>query len=264
MFDPRRRQTLALLTAAASLPGCAARRLTSHRAEAMRLLTDRSPSCHPRANTLLAFLPGVYDTPEDLVREGFVAALRARRLPVDVVLVDAHVGYYTDESIEHRLHDEIVTPARAAGYRSIWLAGISLGGLGCLAYAQAYPRGVDGLILLAPYLGNRGLLQEIETAGGLAAWHARAARSTGEERVWHWIADLPAYRDALPVYLGFGDADRFVASHRLLAGQLPASHVISHAGGHDWPVWHSLWAGFLDHRELTARFADCALPGDRP
>lgn len=259
MFDPLRRKSLQLI-ASTCLGGCTT---TGLRAEAMRTLTDRTPLCAPRANTLLVFLPGVYDTPEDLVREGFVAAVRDRGLPIDMVLVDADVGYYTDESIEHRLRGEVIAPARAAGYRSIWLAGISLGGMGCLAYAEAYGNEVDGLILLAPYLGNRGLHEEIRAAGGLANWQVTSDGADGERRIWRWIASLPTRRDRPVLYLAYGDQDRFAPAHRLLADQLPASQVAVQAGGHDWPVWRQAWASFLDRAETKERFASCAAGGSR-
>lgn len=255
------RACLSLLVCCTALAGCAGPRPL---VEPMRTLTDRSPLCAGRAPNLVVFLPGVYDTPDDLVREGFVAAMRERRLPVDMVLVDAHVGYYTDESVERRLHSEIIAPARADGYRQIWLAGISLGGMGSLAYAEAFGQHVDGLILLAPYLGNRGLQEEIRRAGGLPAWHGAASREGGERRIWHWIAALAGQRTAPPVYLGYGSEDRFAASHRLLAEQLPPERVLALAGGHDWSVWRAAWQTLLDRPDLAGRLGGCSAPEARP
>jgi hypothetical protein len=50
------------------------------------------------------------------------------------------------------------------------------------------------------------------------------------------------------LYLGFGDQDRFVAAHELLAAALPADAVDVIAGGHEWPTWVGLWENFLDTR----------------
>lgn len=47
------------------------------------------------------------------MREGFVRAVRERQLGVDMVLVDAHLGYYSDRSMIDRLQSDIVAPARA-------------------------------------------------------------------------------------------------------------------------------------------------------
>jgi hypothetical protein len=31
-----------------------------------------------------------------------------------------------------------------------------------------------------------------------------------------------------------------------MAGVLPAGHVTTHPGDHDWPPWRALWAQWLD------------------
>jgi hypothetical protein len=53
---------------------------------------------------------------------------------------------------------------------------------------------------------------------------------------------------APPLYLGYGQEDRFSAAHALLAGELPADAVDVIAGGHDWRTWTNLWENFLDSR----------------
>ena len=69
--------------------------------------------CATPADTLLVMLPGSFARPEEFVREGFVQAVRERQLGVDMVLVDAHLGYYSDRSMIDRLQADIVAPARA-------------------------------------------------------------------------------------------------------------------------------------------------------
>ena len=54
----------------------------------------------------------------------------------------------------------MIAPARARGYAGVWLAGASMGGMGTLLYERSRPGELDGLVLLAPYLGDRGLLEE--------------------------------------------------------------------------------------------------------
>jgi len=46
---------------------------------------------------------------------------------------------------------------------------ISLGGLGALLYTMEYPQDVQRLMLLAPYVGQTDLVNEIADAGGVAA-----------------------------------------------------------------------------------------------
>jgi S-formylglutathione hydrolase FrmB len=212
-------------------------------------------ACTPRADGLLVFLPGAYDRPADLAEQGFAQAVRDRSLALDVWLVDAHLGYYNERSIVERLHAEVIAPARAQGYRTIWLAGISIGGFGSLLYAKTHPREVQGVIALAPYLGARSLLKEIDAAGGAAAWLASGAAErvdspdAAERSLWRWLTTVgsqPAPADAPELILGFGTEDRLVAGHRLLAAVMLPAKVLTTPGGHDWPAWRTLWARMLD------------------
>jgi enterochelin esterase-like enzyme len=45
-----------------------------------------------------------------------------------------------------------------------------------------------------------------------------------------------------------GREDRFGARHRTLAGALAPESVDVVPGGHEWPVWRTLWERFLDAR----------------
>lgn len=205
---------------------------------------DRA-SCSAGAKTLLVFLPGRYTSTDEFVQEGFVREVRERRIAADVLLVDAHMGYYDNFSVVDRLEADVFAPARAAGYQEIWLLGISLGGLGAVLHEEAMPGSISGLVLLAPYLGERAQLGGIEAAG-LRAWRAPAGplpRDPMEPRIWRWLqASASAPTRALPpIYLGYGSEDRFLYSHRLLAAALPPDRVFTTPGGHNWPEWRRLW-----------------------
>ena len=94
----------------------------------------------------LGLLSGSYATPEDFVREGFVASVEERGYEARIVMAEVRAAYFSDGTVVRRIQDEVVAPALAAGARRIWLAGISLGGLACLGYAArhaAHPRIVD-------------------------------------------------------------------------------------------------------------------------
>jgi pimeloyl-ACP methyl ester carboxylesterase len=209
------------------------------------------------APTLLVMLPGAYSAPQEFVDEGFVQALRERRLPVDVVVAGAKVDHYIEGQVLDRLHDQVIGPARARGVRQVWLLGISLGGLFALGYTAQRPADVDGVLTLAPYLGRRTLLAEIEAGGGPTAWaQGRQPRPDDliEHEVWAWLARdrRVGGRPAAPLYLGYGLDDRFADAHRLLAAQLPADHSFTQAGGHDWPAWRALWQQWLARGLLGA------------
>ncbi|SEA53154.1 Putative esterase [Variovorax sp. YR216] len=213
----------------------------------MDTFLHRSP-CAADARTLLVLLPGAYSEPDEFLREGFIAAVEERGLAVDVLRADAPLGYYTSGmAILKRLGEDVIAPARRQGYTSIWIAGISVGGLGALAYATMNPGQLDGLVALSPYLGERTTSLDIANAGGLARWHAPTHAlpgDNGEQRMWAWLQRYGTQPDApeLPqLYLGFGRDDRFAFSHELLAAVLPPGHVFRTDGGHDWPEWRRLW-----------------------
>lgn len=196
----------------------------------------------------MVWLPGAYHAAQDFLAAGFAEAVRTRRLDLDLTFVDLELEHVADRSALRRLRSDIVLPARAAGV-SIWLGGISLGGLFALDYAASYPDELDGLCLLAPYLGNRILTAEIIQAPGLGAWQPGELAETDEERrIWRYIKTRRA--DSRPLYLGFGQGDRFSAAQELLAATLPADSVDVIAGGHEWSTWARLWENFLDSRFL--------------
>lgn len=212
--------------------------------------------CRSAASTLLVLLPGSGSTPDEFVREGFVRAIRERGIAADVVMPDAHMGYYADATIIARLDDDIVRPARAAGYRDIWMAGISAGAFGALIYADSRPGAVRGVLALAPYLGTRAVTNEVAHAGGLQGWRPPpdSIRENGPESdidrlLWRHLKRETQSPQA-HLYLGYGLSDRFRASADLLAAALPAPRVFTAPGGHDWPVWRTLWPQLLDAAPL--------------
>src|SRR5512147_273126 len=132
---------------------------------------------------LLLMLPGAKNTPQQLVEHGFIRALRERRLPVDVLALDAHVDLYLDRADIERVLHHALDQVRAQGYRRIWLLGISLGGSGAMICATQRTAEIEGVFLLAPFLGTRGLIAEVEAAGGLQQWQAGAISDRDHERV---------------------------------------------------------------------------------
>ena len=201
---------------------------------AMNQLWDDRACPQTQAPVLLVLLPGAHMAPQELLDQGFVHAVRQRRLAVDVLIADAHLDYVYDGSLLRRLHAEGV-------------AGISLGGYVALGYVQRHPGLVEGVLALAPYLGRRELVQAVQAAGGPARWRqtAQARDDTDVDHgLWMWLSQRPTTAPAL--YLGFGEQDRFAFGHALLASTLPPAQVQTVAGGHDWPPWRRLWSSWLD------------------
>jgi alpha-beta hydrolase superfamily lysophospholipase len=191
----------------------------------------------------MIWLPGAYHSAQDFLDEGFTRAAAQRRVPVDLLFVDLQMQHLDDRDIFQRLRSEVILPARDSG-AAVWLAGISLGGLIALDYASSHTSELDGLCLLAPYLGNRMLINEIAAPSGLAGWEpGELAESDAERRIWRYIKTRV---DSRPLFLGYGRDDRFSAAHDLLAATLPGDWVEVVAGGHKWSTWLKLWENFLD------------------
>ncbi len=196
---------------------------------------------------LLVMVPGAYFQPGDFAEHGFLDALRRQAGGaggVDAIVANLPAERYLEGDAAAWLHAEIIAPALARGHRRLWLLGISLGAMGALLHAQAYPAVIEGMILLAPFLGTRGLIAEVAAAGGLARWQPGPIAAQDTER--RLLAGLKA---GLPprLYVGYGMADRYAAAGRLLAAELPEGRAAVTEGGHDWPTWELLW------REILAR-----------
>jgi hypothetical protein len=269
--QPTRRSALARLglgvAGAAGLPpllgGCSVLPLGT--TVPMPQLRDPAGAAQP-ADTLVVMLPGRFDRPQDFIREGLVADLKRQRPDVDVLMVDAHLGYYLDRSVLVRLRQDVIRPARQQGYKQVWLAGISLGGFGALGYTARHGREpgaeIDGVLAIAPYLGSDDIIDAMGEAGGARRWLKSPQRLRAnelEQDLWQWLAE-PAPQ-APPAFLGFGRADRMSDAHRLAAGLLPTGRVMQVEGGHDWAPWRSLWQQWLargplaqPERSATLRF----------
>jgi pimeloyl-ACP methyl ester carboxylesterase len=208
----------------------------------MRVVHHRAPDPGPD-RILLVMLPGVGIEPEDFAAHGLVAAAQASGLPVDIAAARPELDLYLDGTIAGAVESAIVAPARQAGYRRIWLLGISLGGMGALLYAASALARVEGIILLAPFLGTPGIIAEVGRAGGLCAWQpGEIAAKDGERALLAWLKDHVAALPPRPrLYLGYARGDRFVAGHALLADHLPAERVVVVEGAHDWESWGRLW-----------------------
>jgi pimeloyl-ACP methyl ester carboxylesterase len=194
----------------------------------------------------LVMLPAAYSRPEDFVAAGFIDAVRARRLDIDLVFVAPELVHVTDRTVLARLHTEHILPARAQGV-AVWLGGISLGGYLALCYAERHAPELGGLCLLAPYLGSHLITTQIERARGVAHWHpGERTDDDDERRVWRFIKTLR--RSSLAIHLGLGREDRFAGRHRLMAAALAPESVDVVPGGHDWATWRRLWERFLDAR----------------
>jgi pimeloyl-ACP methyl ester carboxylesterase len=196
---------------------------------------------------LLVMLPGVGIAAEDFADHGFIDAAQARQPALDIIALRPNLDLYLDGTVAPVLHERVVAAAVASGIRRVWLLGLSLGGMGALLYASEYPELVEGIVLLAPFLGTHGTMAEFTGAGCFADWRASASAATApEKQLLTWLQGrLRAERQTPRLYLGHATRDRFAAGHRLLAAALPASQVVQVDGVHDWVAWTEAWHAVL-------------------
>jgi hypothetical protein len=224
---------------------------------------------------LFVFLPGRGDPIAVFQKEGLVEAVRQRGLRVDMIAVNAHIGYYVNGTVFTRLKEDVIKPAKAEGYEQIWLVGNSLGGYGSLSYVREYPGDVTGVVLLGPFLGGKDIVDEIKQAGGILQWTPTEIKLKTEDEwdkhLWLWIKDRVRQekfrflaeeceqKECNPkVYLGYGRRDRFSYGQEFLASLMPLEQVIVIDGGHDWTTWTKLWKMFLDRNIFSVKPHDAA------
>lgn len=132
-----------------------------------------------------------------------------------------------------------------------------MGGMGTLLYERQYPGEMDGLVLLAPYVGDRELLGEIRDAGGLTRWQPGPApeainADNFQRELWRHLQgwSKPGSPRPQQVWLAYGDKDRLGQARPLFEPIVPADHVLVRPGGHAWAVWTPATA------EIFARIRD--------
>lgn len=194
--------------------------------------------------TLLVVLPGFGNDAEDMQARGLAEAVHAAWPEADVMLTSATFAYYRARNIVERLQRDIIEPARAQGYRHIWLAGASIGAMGVVFYEYQHPGELAGLVLLAPWLGGRDVHDDIRSAGGIASWEpgerpVAIDDANFERELWRvvhgWSADV---EQAGRVWLICGAEDRLIGTSRLMAPALPDAHYVElPEGAHDWPTF---------------------------
>jgi pimeloyl-ACP methyl ester carboxylesterase len=208
-----------------------------------------SADARSRHDSVVIMLPGRGDRADTFIREGFEKA--GDRWGFDTIAVDAHFGYYMERSLLPRLHEDVIVPAHAAGYENVWLLGISMGGFGSLLYASEHPDQVDGVILLAPFLGDQDAIGQIIDGGGIGNLDAvQTELQDYEVAVWSWLRDATSDVQPTPVILGYGLSDGMAQGYRALVDVIDPSSVYTLEGGHKWTTWGPLWERIAADLEL--------------
>jgi len=200
---------------------------------------DTAPAAIAPATETLVLLPGRLEGPQAFRKRGVFEQVAELRPKARIVAPDLHDGYYLKRTAVARLREDVVAPARARGDR-VTLAGVSMGGLGALTYALEHPGDIDEILLFAPYVGERRIVDEIRAAGGLGNWAPPApADDDFQRRLWLGIRDQWVKKSAGPrIRLMVGSRDFLLPGSRLLRDELLApDDYFELDGGHNWKVW---------------------------
>ncbi len=236
MYLIRRVVVPMLLACLLSLAGCAAGGDVTKPIPTALIAAPQSP------HRLVVMLPGRGDSLQALTDTGIAGIIQQSWPDADVLLTGLTMPFYRQGRAAQRLHDEVIEPARRKAYQQVWLAGISLGGMGALLYDRQYPDQIDGLLLLSPYLGEDAIHQQIRRAGGLAAWQAGPAQPIGpdtfQHELWRSLQDWSQRpQRTRSTWLAYGADEPFRQPIELMSPLLPADHVIMLPGKHNWKLW---------------------------
>ena len=102
--------------------------------------------------------------------QGFLDEVWERDFEASMEVLDVKPSLYLGSRIVELVKTEVIEPAKAEGYKEIYLIGISLGGHGALLYATTHPEDIDGIVVLAPFISGDLVSEAIEEAGGLDTW----------------------------------------------------------------------------------------------
>ena len=114
------------------------------------------------------------------------------------------------------------------------------------------------MVVLAPYLADDHLIEEIKTVGGVKNWLplGRMKGSIDEriEEMWLWTK---VKKDFSNIYLGYGDKDQFIAGSQFLGGFLEEENITMVEGEHDWVTGRLIWKSQLASRMKTGLLRPC-------
>lgn len=212
------------------------------------ILEYKSEASTPTKN-LFVFMRGLGGNHQSFDDAGMVDDVISRDISFDMIAPNAHFAYYAERTLIQRLHDDVIVPAVSQGYTNIWLVGVSMGGLGSLMYFKEKPEYISGIFLISPFLGYEEIIEEVSDAG-VRSWEPGSydPDDDWERMFWHWIRDSVDGKKTIPIFLGFGEEDKYSKGQRLFSTVIPPKRVLSQSGEHDIPTFTSLWNRFLTEK----------------
>ena len=182
-------------------------------------------------------------------QQGCIEAMRERGFDADILILNVKPRIYIENEIIEMMKTEIISPAKALGYKHIYLVGISMGGHGVLLYVTKYPEDIDAVLILSPFISGPRQTNAIIEAGGIENWeHCPFVGWDQACRLWQALKVYTSDPERCSnIFLGYGTEDVFVKECRVLAGLLPPEHVFTVPGKHNWTTWKKLWIIAMDY-----------------
>ena len=128
-------------------------------------------------DSLIVFLPGLYDTAEVFEKEQFFTIAREAGIKADMVAANIHIWHLVQEKMVERIEKDIFQYVKNKGYKNIWFVGVSLGGLNSLLFYQKHTSDVCGVVVISPYTADKELTKELKQAGGIRNWQAKSVEN---------------------------------------------------------------------------------------
>lgn len=215
-----------------------------------------------KTDGLIIFLPGIYDEGEIFEKEQFFDIARKEGIKDDLVAASIHIDHILEKKAVKRIEQDIFNDAVNKGYKNIWFVGVSLGGLNSLLFNQVHAKEICGVVLLAPYLGDKAITKKLALAGGINNWkptflQEKEIVNNRIQNLWVWIKKQNGNNDLKHVYIGYGNKDRYVESMNIFANLLDKKNVIVVEGKHDWKTGRKVWEQQLATREQTGLLKAC-------
>jgi len=199
------------------------------------------------SSRLIVLLRGYGNDIHYFEQQGWIRKLQQRYPEYSIIVPDLHFGYYKEGIFSERLYADVIKPAKQRGVKSIWLAGISMGGLGAIMTSEFSPKDIGRLFLFAPYLGDGTIQTQIKDKGSLVKWNGQSSdEDKWQYKMWSYLKRTTESKNAaIPVYLGYGEQDD-MPGLQYLAASLPEQRLITLAGGHKDGVFTALFEQMLE------------------
>lgn len=222
----------------------------------LHLLWDKTGK---KTENLIIFIPGLYDSQNKFKKELFFKSARDAGIKADLVSVNINVVHLAEKMLSERINKDVLDYVKNDGYKNIWLVGVSIGGMSSLVYLKNHEKDICGVVILAPYLGDEDMANEMKLAGGVKNWVPIVGKlkdSVDEEleSLWLWLAKKNHLSN---VYLGYGKQDDITVGSLTLKTLLEKKNVIAIDGEHDWETGRKLWIEQLRSRAETGLLAAC-------